>query len=216
MSEVKNIIFDCDGVLVDTERIMISSLLEMAAPFGANMDEEEAVEQFSGRRILEVIQILEQKAATTFPLDFEKHFRARAYERFQEEVEAVPGITELLNELDRPYCVASSGPREKILLNLKLTGLKPYFPDQHIFSSYDHDIQSWKPDPGIFLHAAQKMGFDPTSTVVVEDSLAGVEAAVRGGFRVYAYANVRNDQALQALGATVFDSMYHLPILLGL
>lgn len=214
MSELKSLIFDCDGVLVDTESIMISSLLEMAASFGAKMELEEAVEQFSGRRMLEAISLLEANAGTSFPPDFEKVFRVKAYQRFREEVQAVPGIVELLSGLKLPYCVASSGPREKIVLNLELTDLLRYFPDEHIFSSYD--IQRWKPDPGIFLHAAQKMGFDPEHTIVIEDSFAGVEAALKGGFRVYAYANARNKQALIDQGASAFDSMYQLPILLGL
>lgn len=214
MSELKNLIFDCDGVLVDTESIMISSLLEMAAAFGAKMELEAAIEEFSGRQILEAISLLEANAGTSFPPDFEKLFRAKAYQRFREEVQAVPGIVELLSGLKLPYCVASSGPREKIVLNLELTGLLRYFPDGHIFSSYD--IQSWKPDPGIFLHAAQQMGFDPQHTVVIEDSFAGVEAALKGGFRVYAYAHAKNRQALLDQGAIVFDSMYQLPGLLGL
>lgn len=211
---VTNIIFDCDGVLVDTERTMISVLLEMASEFGAEMELDQAVKSFSGRQILESIQVLENKAQHPFPVDFEKNFRKRAYDRFRQGVQPIPGVQKLLSRLDRPYCVASSGPKEKILLNLELTGLLSYFPLNHIFSSYD--INSWKPDPGIFLHAAEVMGFDPAKTAVIEDSAAGVEAAIRGGFAVYAIAHEDNRKTLAQLGATTFEHMQELPDLLRL
>lgn len=210
----RNIIFDCDGVLVDTERTMISVLLEMASEFGAEMELDHAVKSFSGRQILESISVLESKAQHPFPTDFEKSFRKRAYDRFRQEVQPMPGIQELLSGLEVPYCVASSGPREKILLNLELTSLLSYFPPHHIFSSYD--INSWKPDPGIFLHAAEVMGFDPENTAVIEDSTAGVEAAIKGGFAVFAIAHEGNQEELAKLGATTFEHMRELPDLLGL
>lgn len=211
---IKNIIFDCDGVLVDTERTMISVLLEMASEFGAVMELDQAVKSFSGRQILESIEVLESKATQPFPTDFEKNFRVRAYDRFREEVQPMPGIEDVLNELKVPYCVASSGPREKILLNLELTGLLSYFPSDHIFSSYE--INSWKPDPDIFLHAAKVMDFDPKNTAVIEDSSAGVEAAVKGGFTVFAIAHAGNQEELAKLGATTFEHMQELPDLLVL
>jgi len=215
MDKLTNIVFDCDGVLVDTERVMISVLLEMASEFGATaMDLDDAVHAFSGRHMLETIKVLEKRAGRTFPQSFETDFRARAYERFRQDVKPMPGVRELLAGLELPYCVASSGPREKIVLNLGLTDLLRYFPENHIFSSYE--INSWKPDPGIFLHAATTMGFKPASTAVVEDSVAGVEAAVEGGFRVFAISTGANRHELAARGATTFGHMHELPGLLGL
>lgn len=215
MDKLTSIIFDCDGVLVDTERVMIAVLLEMASEFGAAaMDLDEAVFAFSGRHIQETINVLEKRAGRTFPHDFEQDFRARAYNRFRQEVKPMPGVHELLKDLKVPYCVASSGPRDKIVLNLGLTGLLRYFPENHIFSSYE--INSWKPDPGIFLHAATNMGFEPASTAVVEDSVAGVEAAVRGGFNVFAISTDANRHELVERGATTFGHMHELPGLLGL
>lgn len=214
MDKVTSIIFDCDGVLVDTERAMISVLLEMALEFGVNMELDEAVKAFSGRQILETIEALQAGAGQPFPRDFEQDFRVRAYDRFRQGIEPIPGIHELLDGLKMPYCVASSGPKEKILLNLKLTGLLGYFPENHIFSSYD--INSWKPDPGIFLHAADVMGFHPQTTAVIEDSLAGVEAAVKGGFKIFAISHEQNRHELAARGATTFGHMWELPELLEL
>jgi len=213
MQNIECIIFDCDGVLVDTETIMISVLLEMAAIPGAQIDIEEAVKLFSGRQILETIKMLEEIAGTPFPEDFEQHFRQRAYDEFKRKVKPVEGVVDLLRTISVPYCVASSGPREKIELNLKLTGILPFFDAARIFSSYE--IGSWKPDPGIFLHAASKMNFLPSQCIVIEDSLAGVEAGVRGGFRVFALTNGHNKEELAERCAIVFNKMSELPQLLG-
>src|SRR5690606_22455632 len=141
-------------------------------------------------------------------------FRARAYDRFRQDVQPVEGVHGLLDGLEVPYCVASSGPKDEIMLNLELTGLLRYFPESHIFSSYE--INSWKPHPGIFLHAAKTMGFDPRTTVVVEDSVAGVEAAVKGGFRVFAISSGKNRSELAKCGATTFGHMQELRPLLEL
>lgn len=207
------IIFDCDGVLVDSEVIGIRLLLEMTAPYGVDMKEEEAVLEFAGRRLREVIDILQTRTGQTFPDDLEQQFRERSFVVFQEEVEPVEGIRALLDSLTIPFCVASSGPVDKIRLNLTLTGLIGYFEDR-IFSAYD--IESWKPDPGIFLHAAREMGFPPERCVVIEDSKAGITAGVRGGFTVFGYAKEHNAKELESEGATVFYNMHELPQLLKL
>lgn len=214
MPAIQCILFDCDGVLVDTETIMISVLLEMAAPVGVQMDLADAVKAFSGRQILETINFLREKAQAPFPADFETVFRQKAYERFKAEVKPIAGAKELITSLAIPYCVASSGPREKIELNLALAGLLPFFSKDRIFSSYE--IHSWKPDPGIFLHAADTMGYKPNQCVVIEDSVAGIEAGVRGGFRVYGLTNGYNQAELRAKGAVVFEHMSELPYLLDL
>lgn len=216
MTQPGCIIFDCDGVLVDSETIGIRVLLDMSAEYGVAMDFEEAVGEFSGRRLRDVINVLQTQAAAPFPTDFEQSFRDRSYKVFQTEVLPVDGIRELLDKLTAlniPFCVASSGPLEKMQLNLSLTKLLPYF-SQRIYSGYD--INSWKPDPGIFLHAARQMGFAPSDCVVVEDSKAGVVAGVRGGFSVFGYARHSNPVELKKEGAQVFYSMHDLPGLLHL
>lgn len=208
------IIFDCDGVLVDSEVLGVKVLLDMASEYGVSMDLREAVEAFSGIRLKEGIKMLQQKASRAFPDDFEQAFRARSYEVFKTEMHPVDGIKDVLDSLDIPFCVASSGPLEKIRLNLSVTGLMPYFEEgRRIFSGYE--INSWKPDPGIFLHAASVMGFPPSECVVIEDSKAGVIAAHRGGFRVFGYAKP-NGEELRKEGAIVFYSMKELPSLLSL
>lgn len=213
-SEVKCIIFDCDNVLVDTESTLVSVLMDMARNYGAEMDTEEAIKIFSGRQLLQSIQFLEKRSGVTFPADFEKEFRIKLYDEFRKGVQPIDGVKDLLENLKLPYCVASSGPREKIELNLGLTGLLDFFDENRIFSSYD--IDSWKPEPDIFLHAANTMGFLPEECVVIEDSLAGVEAAKAGGFRVYGLTNGFNQQELTEQGAIVFNEMKGLTHLLNI
>lgn len=209
------IIFDCDGVLVDSEVIGVRVLLDMASEYGVTMDLQEAVEEFSGIRLREGIKMLQQKAKSPFPEDFEQAFRKRSYEVFKTEMRPVNGIKTVLDSLTMPFCVASSGPVEKMKLNLTITGLLPYFEEgNRIFSGYD--INSWKPDPGIFLYAARQMGFSPAECVVIEDSKAGVIAAQKGGFKVYGYAKPFNGDELRNEGATIFYEMTELLHLLHL
>lgn len=214
MKNVKCVIFDCDNVLVDTEHTLVSVMLDMTSVYGVEMEIEEAVRLFSGRQMRQTLKYLEELSGTTFPDNFEQEFRKKAYDEFRKGVQPIPGVKELLENLNLPFCVASSGPREKIELNLGLTGLQQFFPPEKIFSSYD--INSWKPEPGIFLHAAAIMGYLPEDCVVVEDSLAGVQAAVAGGFRVYGLTNGFNQQELTEAGAMVLQEMKELQQLLRL
>ena len=116
--------------------------------------------------------------------DFKEVFRERSFIAFENEAKAIPGVKELINQLEIPFCVASSGPLKKIKFNLNIIDLLEYF-EKNIFSAYD--IQKWKPEPDIFLYAAKEMGFDPEDCLVIEDSLAGIQAGLSGGFDVVAY-----------------------------
>jgi len=128
--------------------------------------------------------------------------------RFRSDLQAIEGVHSALERIDFPTCVASSGPREKILLSLELTGLLSRFTDR-IFSAYE--VGSWKPDPGLFLHAASALGVKPEACVVIEDSLPGVQAGIAAGMRVYAYTPDGDPQLLAQEGAITFDSMRSLP-----
>ena len=147
------------------------------------------------------------------PADFEIEFRERTYEAFKTDLKAVNGIADLIEKLGIPFCVASSGPVEKIRLNLGLVNLLDQF-ENKIYSSYD--IGSWKPDPGIFLHAAKRMGFEPEECAVIEDSASGIRAAIAGGFKVYALANEKMKKTFEQLGAIAFENMKELEKLLAL
>lgn len=207
----KCIIFDCDGVLVDSEAISAKIFREMVAELGVEIDFETVLEQITGTSMTENLKYFSEKINGEFPKDFESEFRKRSYEAFKTDLQPIKGIHDLLEKINVPVGVASSGPVEKIKLNLTTTKLIDYFGD-NIFSCYE--IGSWKPEPEIYLHAAKKMGFKPGECAVIEDSLAGVQSAKAGGFNVFGFANDKNETAFKELGATVFFSMAKLGSLL--
>ncbi len=205
----KCVIFDCDGVLVDSEPIAVRVLVEMAEGLGVdfNMPRESIIREFSGVSLSYTFSYIENILGRALPDRFETEFRDNSFEAFKKELQPVKGVKELLKGIKQEYCVASSGPIEKIRLNLNLTGLLDKF-EGKIFSSYD--INSWKPSPGIFLYAAEGMGYRPSECAVVEDSVAGVKAARSGGFLVYGYAPENSGRFLADEGAQVFHSMGQL------
>lgn len=200
---IKSIIFDCDGVLVNSEPISNRVLIEMAAGQGVEMDEEFVITHFAGKALKHIFDIIEEKSGSSLPPSFESDFRQRTFEAFSQHLQPVEGIHELLAELDLPYCVASSGPLEKIELNLKVAGLYDAF-KHAIFSAYT--IGSWKPEPTLFLHAARTMKFDPAYSLVVEDSVAGIQAAKAGNFPVVGLVNKSNRAGLLAEGVPLVNS----------
>lgn len=210
---VKCVIFDCDGVLVDTEKIGNQILINMAAEYGFKMELEEAYRIFNGRNLKSCFLHIENAIGQKLPADFEDLYRVNSFEAFKNEAKPVEGVEEFISKLKIPYCVASSGPVEKIRLNLGIAGLLDKF-ENKIFSSYT--IQKWKPDPEIFLFAASEMGFQVNECIVIEDSIAGVMAGVKGGFEVYGFANEYNAFDLKQEGAILFSSFEELSDILNL
>jgi HAD superfamily hydrolase (TIGR01509 family) len=211
--EHKCIIFDSDGVLVDSEAISAKIFQEMAVELGVDLDYETALDRFAGTSMKENKQFVESHITGALPADFEQEFRERTYKAYRTDLRAVPGIHELIEKLQVPFCVASSGPVEKIRLNLGLVGLLDQF-EGKIFSCYD--IGSWKPEPEIYVHAAREMGFEPEECAVIEDSDSGVRAAVAGGFPVYVRTGQKKKASFEKLGAVPFQEMKELEELLGL
>jgi HAD superfamily hydrolase (TIGR01509 family) len=209
----KCIIFDCDGVLVDSEAISAKIFQEMAAELGFNVDFETVLEQITGTSMKENLKFFSENISGELPEDFETEFRKRSFKAFKTDLKPIKGIHDLLKKIKIPVGVASSGPVEKIKLNLTTTNLIDYF-DNNLFSCYE--IGSWKPEPEIYLQAAKIMGFKPDECAVVEDSIVGVQAAKAGGFNVYGFANEKNITAFEKLGATVFSTMKELGKLLDL
>lgn len=209
----KCVIFDCDGVLVDSEAISAQVLVEMAGDLGLFLSLDEAIVEFSGKSFHSIVSYIDERIKGNVPEDFETRFREKTFAVFKSELQPIEGIHKMLNGLSIPFCVASSGPRKKIELNLTKVGLIDKFPQHNIFSSFE--IGSWKPDPKIYLFAAEKMGFEPGECAVIEDSVYGVQAAISGGFDTFAYAKSHNKQAFEDLGAIVFDSMENLETLLN-
>ncbi|MEN3323033.1 HAD family hydrolase [Mariniflexile soesokkakense] len=207
MSKYKCIIFDCDGVLVDSEPISIQILVDMANGYGANIDLTYGMKHFKGSFFDACKANIEQLTNKKLPDTFQEDYRQQSFEAFRKGIKPVKGINEVLNSLDLPFCVASSGPEDKIKLNLGLAGLLPYF-ENKIFSCYT--IQKWKPDPAVFLWAADTMGFKPSESLVIEDSLSGVKAAKSGGFDVFGFTAHDYNNELEAEATKTFNSMDEL------
>ncbi|MFK7806214.1 MAG: HAD family hydrolase [Saprospiraceae bacterium] len=205
------LIFDCDGVLVDSESLSSQVIAEEITKLGIPMLTEESQNMFKGGALSSVIEYVEKKLGKPIPYDFETVFRKRSFELFESSLEPIPGIVKALEELPHSKCVASNGPLKKMKFNLKLTKLMPYF-DDNLFSAYD--VNRWKPDPLLFLHAAKKMEVTAERCLVIEDSIHGVEAAVKAGMKVLGFALHSEGSELSAAGATVFKDMNELPKLI--
>jgi HAD superfamily hydrolase (TIGR01509 family) len=205
------VIFDCDGVLVDSEELQTRVLLEVAGELGFSLSLPEAVGRFRGAKIASTVRIIEEQLGRPTPEDFVLTVRARTARAFDDELRAIEGIHDALESIATPRCVASSGPVEKIEQALRLTKLLGHF-EGRIFSSYD--IGSWKPAPDLFLHAAARMGARASECVVVEDSVLGVQAGVAAGMRVLGFASDQRARELSAAGAEVFASMGDLAALI--
>ena len=189
MRQPEAIIFDCDGTLVDSEPIACALLAKCFGELGLAISSEESIERFSGRQLAPCIVELEQELGQPAPDGFVADFRHRMAQAFRRELHAFEGVPTVLQELKGPYCVASNGPREKIDLSLEITDLHKYFSDR-IFSSYE--VGSWKPEPGLFLHAAEQLGVNPMDCLVVEDSCSGIDAALAAGMEVLAFTSHGN------------------------
>lgn len=207
----KCIIFDCDGVLVDSEATSIGVIVDLAKDAGYQLDLDAAIQEFSGQSLQYCFDYIAERSPQALPDNITNEYRHRTYQAFKTDLKAIPGIHQLVKRLSIPFCVASNAPREKIELNLGLLNLIAFF-EGKIFSAYDR--QKWKPDPDLFLYAAQSMGFQPHECAVIEDSVAGVTAAVAGGFDVFGYASARTAKQLETAGATLFFDMNLLDQLL--
>lgn len=172
------ILFDSDGTLVDSEPLTFRLLVEWLEPFGVVLDAEALHLRYRGWKLANVLVELAQTHGLDLPADFEPRFRDHQRERFETELEPLPGVPQLLRDLDRACAVVTSGPLAKVRKALAVTGLDVYFGDR-VYSAYEVGI--WKPDPGIYLHAAADMGFSPEHCLAIEDSPIGLEAAVESG-----------------------------------
>lgn len=207
MSKYKCIIFDCDGVLIDSESIAIGVLVDMANKLGANMDFKESLIDLKGKSLNLCMSLIANKIVKPLSENFEKEYRANTFKAFKEKIQPIKGIKDVLEQLELPFCVASSGPENKIRLNLEITGLLPFF-ENSIFSCYT--IQKWKPEPDIFLWAAKTMGYTPKECLIIEDSVSGVMAAKRGGFDVFGYTEHDYKNELENIAHKTFGNMNEL------
>jgi HAD superfamily hydrolase (TIGR01509 family) len=204
------LIFDCDGVLVDSERLAIRTEAEVLFHLGWPLTESEIVERFVGRSATYMHQVIEEHLGR--PVDWEAEFEARYEEVFARELLPVPGVPEVVRQITIPMCVASSGSHERMRFTLGITGLLDVF-GERLFSV--DDVENGKPAPDVFLHAAAVMGVPPARCAVVEDSISGVTAGLAAEMTVFAFAGgVTNAARLSIGSAIVFDDMHLLPEML--
>ncbi len=217
MDDLQLVIFDCDGVLVDSETISNSVLARLLSAEGLPTTLAQARRDYQGLRLDEVLLRAEAKLGRSLPPGWLERYERERTEEFRRELEAVPGAAEAVARIAAAgvaVCVASQGKLEKTRLSLELTGLRDLFGEGALFSA--HSVARGKPHPDLFLHAASVMGADPARCVVVEDTPSGVSAAVAAGMRVLGYGADGDETALREAGAELVASLADVPGLLGL
>lgn len=210
---VELVIFDCDGVLVDSERIYCRVDREVFATLGAEFTEEEMVEHFVGSSHELLTSILEERIGRPLEPGWGAPFRQRYEDALDAELTAVEGVADVLDTLHVPYCLASNGSHASIRRNLTRVGLLDRF-EGRMFSA--RDVARGKPAPDLFLHAAATMGVPPEHCAVVEDSPYGIQAARAAGMRAFGYCGgLSRADRLAGPRTVVFAHMRELPGLLG-
>ena len=205
-------IFDCDGVLVDSEPIANRILTEVLEDIGLRLTYDQAINLFLGRSWSDNLIEIKKMLGFNPPLDLYDKYTRRMFDAFEEELFPVTGIKKaldiIIDEICQNVCVASSGSHQKIRKTLSLTGLYSTF-EGRIFSGTD--VQHGKPAPDLFLKACCELGSEVSTTVVIEDALPGVEAAVTARIKVLAYTPNGNSILFRESGATTFATMIDLP-----
>ncbi|MFH8468657.1 HAD family hydrolase [Streptomyces sp. NPDC017991] len=208
------VIFDNDGVLVDSEPLSNTLLAAYLTELGHPTSYEDSLRDYMGAAMHRVHDLVEERTGERLPADFDDVFHGRVFAAFERELEPVPGAVEVLEKLAAdgiPYCVASSGSHERIRVGHRKTGLDRWFDDARIFSS--QDVGRGKPAPDLFLHAAERMGVPPEKCLVVEDSPLGVQAARAAGMDVYGFTAMTPGERL-AGADRLFGKMGELLVLL--
>jgi HAD superfamily hydrolase (TIGR01509 family) len=210
------VIFDCDGVLVDSERISNAVLAGALRDVGLVISAQEAHDRYRGMFLSEIRADAERRLGGPLPVDFVERFEHDREEAFRASLEPVPGAAEAVaavRALGYDVCVASQGKLSKSELTLRLTGLRDLFGEDAVFSA--HSVGRGKPAPDLFLRAAATMGWPPEQCVVVEDTMIGVEAARAAGMRVIAFAPDGGGDVFRDAGVETVGALAQLPGVLG-
>lgn len=209
------VIFDNDGVLVDSEPLANVILAGYLTELGHPTSYEDSLRDYMGSAVHRVHDLVRERTGQALPAEFDAVLHARTFEAFERELTAVEGVQDVLGALRAdgvPYCVASSGSHERIRVGHRRTGLDRWFDDSVVFSA--QDVGRGKPDPDLFLYAARRMGVAPERCVVVEDSRLGVAAALAAGMDVYGFTAMTSAEDL-AGAKGCFADMKELLALLG-
>ena len=207
------VIFDCDGVLVDSELITNRVFAGMLNELGIAVTLEDMFEQFVGRSMPQCLELLTKMLGRPVPLHFVEEYQRRSATALRSELKAVPDIEAVLAAISIPYCVASSGTHEKMQTTLGITGLLPQFLGKMYSVT---EVAQSKPFPDVFLHAAHRQGVMPADCAVIEDTPTGVRAGVAAGMTVFGYCALTPRQRLIDAGAHhTFERMRDLPGLIS-
>ena len=207
------VIFDCDGVLVDSERLANAVFAEILnRELGWSLSLQDMFDTFVGRSAQQCLDIIAQRLGHAPPPDLAARYRTEINNALAESVMPVHGIQAVLAQITLPVCVASGGSHAKMRITLGKTGLWPHFAGR-IFST--DDVSRPKPAPDVYLHAAAQMGVAPERCLVIEDSPLGVAAGVAAGMTVFGYAELNHPDKLRTAGAQqIFADMHALPALI--
>jgi HAD superfamily hydrolase (TIGR01509 family) len=214
--DLQLVIFDCDGVLVDSETISNEVLARALTEQGLPTTLAQSRRDYQGLLLADIDSRARAKLGRPLAKDWLQRYERERAVVFRRELRAVPGVAEAVRRITAAgvgVCVASQGQLEKTRLSLQLTKLNPLFGDEVLFSAYS--VPRGKPHPDLFLHAASTMAVEPSRCAVVEDTPSGVTGAVAAGMRVLGYAADSDPAALRQAGAEVFGAMEELPGLLG-
>ncbi len=213
MNRIKLIIFDCDGVIVDSEKITMTVFAQALRELGLNFSLTELFERFVGPSVACCNEKVEQLLGRPLPAGFAQRQVELTNEALKTALKPVRGIPEIFAQLDYEYCLASNSDHQKIATCLNTTNLLPYFSGK-IFSAVE-DVQREKPAADVYLYAAEQMQSDPEECLVIEDSPTGVQAAINAGMTVFGYAECMPATKLKQAGAQLtFDNMIELPAII--
>jgi HAD superfamily hydrolase (TIGR01509 family) len=210
----QHIIFDCDGVLIDSEEISMRTDQTLLAECNVHISEAEMHRRFVGKTFQAMIDEIEAERGISLPRDLEARKDDVMVAAYRRELKAISGVADALSAIDLPKSIGTNGPRARALLALEVTGLKPHFGER--LTTFE-DVERGKPFPDVYLLAAQRAGLKPSNCIVVEDSLTGVTAAVAAGCYTLGFTGAHlhrteHGQQLAELGAArVFDDMAELP-----
>lgn len=208
---VSCVFFDCDGTLVDSERLCTQACVNTFARYGAALSLQSMFEKYKGVKLYDIFDDVCTEHHLQVPLaTFEPEYRAEVARLFDQQLQPIDGALALIKRLRVPQCVVSNGTVKKMQHSLGLTGMLPYF-DGRLYSGYD--IEAWKPDPALLHHAAACMGVPLAECVLVDDSEAGAQAGIAAGIPVFYYCADAHNPALDHPLVTTFHNLNELPAL---
>ena len=216
MAEMKLVIFDCDGVLIDSEIIAMRVEIEMLKEHGYECEESEHIRRYTGLNFSQTLKMIEEESGRYFPDDLDEKTQKEIDSRLWRNVVALPGAGDVLDQLDQPRCICSNSGDERLKMSLTKVKLWDRF-RPYVFSAKSLPDIAVKPAPDIFLHAAREFEVKPHECVVIEDSSHGVEGAAAAGMRVIGYVGASHtypehgDQLMDAGAETIIKNLSEIP-----